>query len=155
MKLCGSCAKGRAKHSHGCPISEPSLLAVRDCRVSSRRMNENSPTVLVLLRRTHGAERDCQVVREATKTHAVDCVRVCLDAWGLSEVWSKGNSESAAQVLVDEMQVRGRGYCAEDREHNTNLRSCAARRARSHSCQQLYCIVTAQPTFGAQSAREA
>ena len=62
------------------------------------------PAVLVLLRRTHGAERDCQVVREATEFHAVDCVRVCLDAWGLSEV-SKENSESAAQVLVDEMEV--------------------------------------------------
>ena len=73
-----------------------------------------------------------------------------LDAWGLSEVLSKGNSGSAAQVLVDEMEVerseeavveespkcvvsvgqRGRGYCAEDREPNANLRSCAARRAR-------------------------
>ena len=73
---CNSCAKGRAKHSHGCPTSEPSgSLAVGDCRVSSRSMNENSPTVLLLLRRTHGAERDCQVVREATEPHAVDCVR--------------------------------------------------------------------------------
>ena len=44
------------------------------------------------------------MVREATEFHAVDCVRVCLDAWGLSEV-SKENSESAAQVLVDEMEV--------------------------------------------------
>ena len=44
--------KGRAKHSHGCPTSESSgLSAVRDCRVSSRSMNESSPTVLVLLRR--------------------------------------------------------------------------------------------------------
>ena len=35
---CGSCAKGRVKHSHGCPTSEPpGLLAVRDCRVSSRK----------------------------------------------------------------------------------------------------------------------
>ena len=103
---CGSCAKGRAKHSHGCPTSEPSgLLAVRDCRVSSRSMNGSSPTILVLLRRTHEAERDCQVVREGTEPHAVDCVRVCLGAWGLSEVLSEGNSESAAQVLVDEMEV--------------------------------------------------
>ena len=68
-------------------------------------MNESSPTVLVLMRRIHGAERDCQVVHEDTEPHAVDCVRVCLDAWGLSEVLSKGNSESAAQVLVDEMEV--------------------------------------------------
>ena len=82
--------KGRAKHSH---------------RVSSRSMNENSPTVLVVLKETHGVERDCQVSREATEPHAVDCVRVCLDAWGLSEVLSKGNSEPAAQVLVDEMEV--------------------------------------------------
>ena len=101
---CNSCAKGRAKHSHGCPTSESSgLSAVRDCRVSSRSMNESSPTVLVLLLRSHGAERDCQVVREATEPHAVDCVRVC--AWGSSEVLSKGNSASAAQVLVDEMEV--------------------------------------------------
>ena len=68
-------------------------------------MNENSPAVFALLRRTHGAERDCQVVRETTEPHAVDCVRVCLDAWGLSEVLSKGNSEPAAQVLVDETEV--------------------------------------------------
>ena len=45
------------------------------------------------------------MVREATELHAVDCVRVCLDAWCLSELLSKGNSESAAQVLVDEMEV--------------------------------------------------
>ena len=103
---CGSCAKGRAKHSHGCPTSEPSgLLAVKDCRVSSRSMTKSSPTVLVLLRRTHGAQRDCQMVREATEPHAVDCVRVRLDAWRLSEVLFKGDSGSAAQVLVDEMQV--------------------------------------------------
>ena len=44
-------------------------------------------------------------LREATELHAVHCVRVCLDAWGLSEVLSKGNSESAVQVLVDEMEV--------------------------------------------------
>ena len=88
------------------PATESSeLLAVRDSRVSSRSMDENSPTVLVLLRRTHGAERDCQAVREATEPHAVVCVRVCLDAWSLSEVLSKGNSESAAHVLVDEMEV--------------------------------------------------
>ena len=94
------------KHSHGCPTSEPSgLLAVKDCRVSSRSMNGSSPTVLELLRRTHGAERDFQVVREATEPHAVDRVRACLNAWGLGEVLSKGNSESAAQVLVDEMEV--------------------------------------------------
>ena len=104
--LCGSCAKGRAKHSHGCPTSEPSRPSMaKDCRVSSRSINESSPTVLVLLRRTHGAEPDCQVVREATEPHAVACVRVCLDAWGLSEVLSKGISESAAQVLVGEMEV--------------------------------------------------
>ena len=83
--------------------------------MSSRSMNESSPTVLVLVRRTHGAERDCQVVREATEPHAVDCVRVCLDAWGLSEVLSKGNSESAAQVLVDEMEVeRSEGAVVEE-----------------------------------------
>ena len=138
---CGSCAKGRAKHSHGCPTSEPPwLLAVRDCGFSSRSMDENSPTVLVLLKRTHGAERDCQVVRETIEPHAVDCVRVRLDAWCLSEVLSKGNSESAGP---------------EDREPNTNLRSCAARRAWSQSCQQEHRIVTARQTGGAQSVREA
>ena len=63
---CDSCVKGRAKHSHRCPTREPSgSLAVSDCGFSSRSVNENSPTVLVLLRRTHGAERDCQVVRFA------------------------------------------------------------------------------------------
>ena len=103
---CDSCVKGRAKHSHRCPTSEPSgSLAVRDCGFSSRSVNENSPTVLMLLRRTHGAERDCQVVRVTTEPHAVGCVRVCLDAWGLSEVLFKGDSESATQALVDEMQV--------------------------------------------------
>ena len=97
----GSCAQGRAEHSHGCPACEPSgLLAVRDCRVSSRSMDESSPAVLVLLRRTQ-TERDCQVGREATELHAVDCLWVCLDAWGLSEVLSKGNSESAAEMEVE------------------------------------------------------
>ena len=78
---------------------------VRDCRVSSCSVNESSPTVFVLLRRTRGAERDCPVVREATEPYAVDCVRVCLDACRLSEVLFKRDSGSAAQVLVDEMQV--------------------------------------------------
>ena len=57
-------------------VRSSGLLAVRDCRVSSRSMNESSPTVLGMLRRTHGAERACQVVREAIEPHAVDCVRV-------------------------------------------------------------------------------
>ena len=47
----------------------------------------------------------CQVGREAREPHAVDCVRVYLDAWCLSEVLFKGDSESATQVLVDEMEV--------------------------------------------------
>ena len=51
----------------------------QDCRVSSRSMNETSPTVLVFLKETHGVERDCQASREATEPHAVDCVRVCFD----------------------------------------------------------------------------
>ena len=68
-------------------------------------MNENAPTVLLLLRRTHGAERDCQVSRDAKENHAVDCVRVRLDAWGLSDTLFKEDSESAAQVLVDVIQV--------------------------------------------------
>ena len=103
---CDSCVMGRAKHSHRCPTREPSeSCAVRDCRVSSRSMNENSPTVLVLLKETHGLKRDCQVSREATEPHAVDCVRVCLDACGSSGVLSKGDSGSAAQVLVDETEV--------------------------------------------------
>ena len=69
----------------------------KDCRVSTRSVNENSPTVLVLFERTHGVERDCQVSHEATEPHAVDCVRVHLDACGLSEVLFKGDSESAAR----------------------------------------------------------
>ena len=68
-------------------------------------MNENSPTVLVLLRRTRGAERDCQVVRETTELQPVDCVRVRLDAWGSSDALFKEDSESAAQLPVDEMHV--------------------------------------------------
>ena len=50
-------------------------------------------------------ERDCQVNHEATEPHAVDCVRVHLDACSLSEVLFKGGSESAARVPVDEMEV--------------------------------------------------
>ena len=103
---CDSCVIGRAKRSHRCPTSESSgPSAVRDCGYSSRSMNENSPTVLVLLRRTHGAERDCEVFPETTEPDAVDRVRVCLDAWGLSEVLFKGDSESATQALVDEIHV--------------------------------------------------
>ena len=49
---CDSCVKGRAKHSHRCPTSEPSgSLVTRDCKVSSLSTNENSPTVLVLLKK--------------------------------------------------------------------------------------------------------
>ena len=50
-------------------------------------------------------ERDCQVSHDATEPHAVDCVRVHLDACGLSEVLFKGDSESAARVPDDEMEV--------------------------------------------------
>ena len=103
---CNSCVRGRAKQSHRCPTSDPSRpLMAKDCRVSIRSVNENSPTVLVLFERTHGVERDCQVSHEATEPHAVDCVRVHLDACGLSEVLFKGDSESAARVPVDEMEV--------------------------------------------------
>ena len=48
------------------------------------------------------------VSREATEPLAVACERVHLDACGLSEVLFKGNSESAAQALVDEMEVERR-----------------------------------------------
>ena len=73
--LRNSCVKGRAKHSHRCPTSEPSgLLVAKDCRVSIRSMNENSPTVSVLFERTHGVERDCQVSREAT---GASCNQLC------------------------------------------------------------------------------
>ena len=50
-------------------------------------------------------ERDCQVTHEAPEPHAVDCVRVHLDTCSLSEVLFKGDSESAARVPVDEMEV--------------------------------------------------
>ena len=42
---------------------------------------------------------------EATEPHAVDCVRVCLDSCGLSEVLFKGSSEPASQALIDDMKV--------------------------------------------------
>ena len=45
------------------------------------------------------------MVRKATEPHAVDCVRVRIDACGSSEVLSKGDSGSAAQALVDEVEV--------------------------------------------------
>ena len=77
----------------------------KDCRVSVLSVNENSPTVLVLFERTHGVKRDCQVSYNASELHVVDCVRVHLDACGLSEVLFKGDSESAARVPVDEMDV--------------------------------------------------
>ena len=77
---CDSCVKGRAKHSHRCPTNEPSAsLAVRDYGFSSRSMNENSPTGLVLLKETHGVKRDCQMGREDTEPRAVDCVLAYLD----------------------------------------------------------------------------
>ena len=61
---CDSCVKRRARHSHRCPTSEPSgSLASRDCRVSSRSMNENPPTVMVLFKRTHGVDRDQSLMR--------------------------------------------------------------------------------------------
>ena len=94
----------------------------------------------------HGVERDCQVSHEATEPHAVDCVRVHLDACGLSEVMFKGDSEYAARVPVDEMEVersedavvKESPKCScqssgEDRKPNTNSRSCVAREARSQS----------------------
>ena len=80
-------------------------MTAKDCRVSIRSVNENSPTVLVLFERTHGVERDCRVSYEATEPHAVDCVRVRLDSGGLSEVLFKGSSEPASQALIDEVEV--------------------------------------------------
>ena len=103
---CNSCVRGRAKQTHRCPTSDPSRPSMaKDCRGSIRSVKENWPTVLVLFERTHGVERDCQVSHEATEPHAVNCVRVHLDACGLSEVLFKGDSESAARVPVDEMEV--------------------------------------------------
>ena len=48
-----------------------------------------------------------QFVRERTREtpHAVDCVGGCFVAWALSGVLFKGDSGSAAEVLVDEIQV--------------------------------------------------
>ena len=90
---CNSCVRGRAKHSHRCPTCDPSRsLMAKDCRVSLRSVSENSPQYWSCLR-THGVERDCQASREATEPHAVDCV------------FFKGDSESAAQVPIDEMEV--------------------------------------------------
>ena len=72
---CNSCVRGRAKHSHRCPTSDPSRsLMAKDCRVSIRNVNENSPTVLVLFERTHGVERECQVSHEATEPHACEYI---------------------------------------------------------------------------------
>ena len=113
-----------------------------------RSVSENSLTVLVLFERTHAVERDCRVNHEATEPHPVDCMRVHLDACGLSEVLFKGDSESAARVPVDEMDVerceeavaKESPKCshqssgeAEDRKPNTNSRSCVAREVRSQS----------------------
>ena len=68
---CNSCVRGRAKQSHRCATSDPSRPSMaKDCRVSTRNVNENSPTVLVLCKRTHGVERDCRVSHEATEPHA-------------------------------------------------------------------------------------
>ena len=65
---CDSCVKRRAKHSHGCPISQLSEpLAVRDCGFSSHSMKVNSPTVLVLLRRIHGAEARPRMPRKGSR----------------------------------------------------------------------------------------
>ena len=62
-------------------------------------MTESSPHGLgVVERRTHRAERDCQVVREATESLMRS--NVCgyvLTLGDLSEVLSRGNSESAAE----------------------------------------------------------
>ena len=102
---CNSCVRGRAKQSHRCPTSDTSRSMAKDCRVSIRNVNENLPMVLVLFERIHGVERDCQVSHEATEPHAVDYVRVHLDACGLSEVLFKRDIESAARVPVVEREV--------------------------------------------------
>ena len=70
-------------------------------------MNENSPTVLVLLRRT--LERN-EIVRWFAKPQRILRSIVCRYVLTLGEVFSKGNSESAAQVLVGEMEVE----CSEE-----------------------------------------
>ena len=110
---CNSCVRGRAKQSHRCPTSDRSRPSMaKDCRVSTRSVNENSPTVLMFFERTHGVERDCQVSHEATEPHAVDCVQVHLDACGLSEERG-GNSERKSEVFVS-VEWRDRGYCEKD-----------------------------------------
>ena len=115
LNWCNSCAKGRAKHSHGCPTSEPSgSLVARDCRVSSRSVNENSPTVLVLFERTHGVKRGCQVSHEATEPHAVDCLPP-----SRSSMRREGSTGRKSEVFTS-VGRRGRGYCAKDRKPSTN-----------------------------------
>ena len=82
---CDTYAEGRTKDSHRCLTRESSeSLAARGCRFSSRNVNESSTTVLVLSKRTHGAEGARQAVRETAKPHAVDRGQVCFDAWDLS-----------------------------------------------------------------------
>ena len=137
----------------------------KNCTVSIRTVNDNSPTVSVLFERTHGVERDCQVSHEATEPHAVDCVRVRLDSCGLSEVLFKGSSEPASQALIDEMEESPKCLYhssgeAEDTVHRIEslTRTCArvlreklGRKVDSKSV----CVVTARQTGGAQSDREA
>ena len=99
---CDSFVKGRAKHSHRCQTSESSgWLAVRDCGFSSHSMNKNSPTVLVLLKKPIVRNEN---VRWFAKPQSLMRSIVCGSVLTLG-VKCYGDSESATQALVDEMQV--------------------------------------------------
>ena len=138
----------------------------KDCRVSMRHVNENSLSVLVLFGRTYGVERDCQVSHEATEPHAVDCVRVHLDACGLSEVLFKVDSVSAARVPVGEMEVerseeavvRESPKCSRKSSgeaEDTVRKIKSPTRIRDRVLREKFGLVTARQTGGAQSDREA
>ena len=92
---------------HKRSATEPSVpLVAVDYGFLGRDTDVDLATILVLIRRPHGAVGACQVLRKGPEPHAIDCVLAYLDTWGLREVLLKADNEPAIQALVDAVRVR-------------------------------------------------
>ena len=81
-------------------------LVAMDHGFLGRDTDVDLATILVLIRRLHGAVGACQVLRKGSEPHAIDCVLAFLDTWGLGQVLLKADNEPAIQALVDAVRIK-------------------------------------------------
>ena len=100
-------ARRATEDSHKRLATEPSVpLVAMDYGVLGRDADVELATILVLIRRPHGAVGACRVLRKGPEPYAIDCVLAYLDTWCLREVLLKADNEPAIQALVDAVRVR-------------------------------------------------